>query len=119
MLWLGFAAFGTALAHLAFPGWGPALQWIVFAVLSLVSVAIGWRYRSANPPAPSDKPLLNRRASQLVGKVYVLETAIVNGRGRLKIGDAFWTAVGQDMPAGARVCVTAVEGMDLNVTAAG
>ena len=91
MLWLGFAAVGTGIVHLLLPGAGLAAQWIVFCVLSLVAVGFGWRYRSRNPPAPSDQPLLNKRAEQLIGRVFPLETAIRDGRGRLKIGDALWT----------------------------
>jgi membrane protein implicated in regulation of membrane protease activity len=115
MLWLGFAALGTALVHLLLPGLDLTLQWIVFAVLSLLAVAVGWRYRQSHQPSPSDQPLLNRRAQQLIGRVFVLDTGIVNGRGRIKIGDAYWTAVGPDMPAGARVRVAAVDGMELRI----
>lgn len=118
MLWLGFAALGAGVVHLLVPGLGVAAQWIVFAVLALVSVGIGWHYRSRNPPAVTDQPMLNRRASQLVGRVFVLDKAIVNGRGRLKVGDAYWTAAGPDAPAGVRVRVTQVDGMNLNVVIA-
>ena len=118
MLWLGFAAIGTALAHIVVPGMGPTGQWFLFAVLSLVSVGAGWQWRRKYPPRESAQPLLNRRADQLVGRVFPLESAIVNGRGRVKIGDAFWTAEGADLPAGARVRVVAVDGMSLRVAAA-
>ena len=114
MLWLGFAAVGTALVDLVVPMSDPA-QWMLFAVLSLVSVAAGWQYKKKHPKGASDQPLLNRRGAQLVGQVYVLESAIVDGRGRLKIGDAFWTAHGPDLPAGARVRVLAAEAGSLTV----
>ena len=118
MLWLGFAAIGTAVVHMVVPGMGPAGQWFLFAVLSLVSVALGWQWRRKNPPGESAQPLLNRRADQLVGRVFPLESAIVDGRGRIKIGDAFWTAEGTDLAAGTRVRVVAVDGMSLRVAAA-
>lgn len=118
MLWLGFAALGAGAVHVLFPGLGIAAQWIVFSLLALVSVGIGWHYRRRHPPAETDQPMLNRRASQLVGRVFALDRAIVNGRGRLKVGDAFWTAEGADTPAGVRVRVTAVEGMNLIVVVA-
>ena len=118
MLWLGFAAVGTALLDLLLPLSGVA-QWMLFAVLSLISVGLGWQYKKTHPNAASDQPLLNRRAAQLVGQVYALDSAIVDGRGRLKIGDAFWAASGPDLPAGARVRVTAVDGTTLRVEAAG
>jgi len=117
MLWLGFAAVGTALVDLVLPMSGAA-QWMLFAVLSLVSVGAGWQYKRTHPKGETDQPLLNRRGAQLVGQVFVLESAIVDGRGRLKIGDAFWTAHGPDLPAGVRVRVLAADAGSVTVEAA-
>lgn len=114
MLWLGFAAVGTALVEMLVPMSYPA-QWMLFALLSLVSVGIGWRYKQRHPQGTSTQPLLNRRGEQLVGEVHPLESAIVDGRGRLKIGDAFWVVLGPDLPAGARVRIVGVEGASLRV----
>jgi len=118
MLWLGFAAVGTALIDLLIP-MPPAVQWMLFGVLSVVAVGAGWQYKKRHPSSDSDQPLLNRRGAQLIGQVFVLESAIVDGRGRLKIGDAFWTAIGPDLPAGSRVRVVAMDGMNVRVEAAG
>jgi len=117
MLWLGFAALGTALIELAVP-MSASAQWMLFAVLALIAVGAGWQYKKRNPVSASDQPLLNRRAAQLVGHVYPLESAIVDGRGRLKIGDAFWTASGPDLAIGTRVRVVAIDGTTLRVEAA-
>ncbi len=115
MLWLGFAAAATALTLWLMP-MEPASQWIVFGVFSLLSAAIGWRWRKRNPETVSEQPLLNRRAEQLVGRVLVLHEAVINGRGKLKIGDALWAVVsGTDLPAGVRVRIEGVEGMLLRV----
>ena len=118
MLWLGFAAIGTALIEMVVPMSGPA-QWMLFAILSLISVGAGWQYKKRHPATVSDQPLLNRRGEQLVGQVFVLESAIVDGRGRIKIGDALWVAHGPDLPAGARVRVLSINGTALQVDAAG
>jgi len=117
MLWLGFAAVGTAVVDLVLP-MSNAAQWMLFAVLSLVSVGAGWQYKRTHPKGETDQPLLNRRGAQLVGQVFVLESAIVDGRGRLKIGDAFWTAHGPDLPAGVRVRVLAADAGSVTVEAA-
>ena len=63
----------------------------------------------------SDHPLLNRRGEQLVDKIYNLETAIINGQGRVKIGDAFWTVQGPDLPVDSAVRIIAVDSMVLRV----
>ena len=47
-----------------------------------------------------------------------LEQAIVAGRGRVQIADAFWTVEGPALPVGTPVRVVAVDGMLLKVQAA-
>ena len=114
LLWLGFAAlavFATLLGVPALPiGW----QGVAFGAFSPLSNLVYLKF-FRNRNAPSDRPLLNRRGEQLVGQVHPLEQPIVDGRGRLKIGDAFWVAEGPDLPQGTRVRIVAVDGMSLQV----
>jgi membrane protein implicated in regulation of membrane protease activity len=114
MLWLGLAAAGVFAVVMVFPDLAAVWQAVIFVLLSIVSVAFYWSFLRKTH-VKSDQPLLNRRAQQLVGQVFALDTAIVNGRGRLKIGDAFWAVEGPDAPLGAKVRVTAVHGMSLRV----
>ena len=115
MLWLGFAAVGTGIVHVVAPGIGLAGQGIVFALFSLLAVGIGWQWRRRNPQTDSDQPLLNQKATQLIGRVFPLDTPILDGRGRIKVGDAYWQVAGSDLPQGTRVRVAAVDGMLLRV----
>lgn len=117
LLWFGIAAAGTALLHVLFPGMSTVLQWLVFSLLSLVATLAVWQYKRRHPVRQTDQPLLNQRAAQLVGRVYQLDTPIVNGRGRLKIGDAFWHVEGPDLEAGTRVRVLGVHDLVLHVAA--
>jgi len=119
LLWLGLAAGGTAVLKLLLPGMTPVAQWMVFSLLSLVSVGVAWRIRRSSSAKATDQPLLNQRSAQLVGRVYPLDTAIVNGRGRLKIGDAYWHVEGPDIVAGVRVRIVGVQDMVLRVVAVG
>lgn len=107
MLWFGVAATGTGLLRLLIPGMSVLGQWVVFALLSLATVALAWKLRRRQQASPSDHPHLNRRAEQLVGRLLALDQPIVNGRGRIKVGDGFWIASGPDLPAGTRVRVDA------------
>jgi membrane protein implicated in regulation of membrane protease activity len=117
MLWLGFAAAAVMVVVWLLPGLAVLWQAALFVVLAIISVQI---YRSffRNAGRASTHPLLNRRAEQLVGQVYPLDAAILDGRGRLKIGDAYWVVAGPDMPAGTPVRVEEVQGMVLRVVAA-
>ena len=107
-LWLGFAAAGVFLLLVIGIPVPLLAQILVFVILSFVSVGVYWRYfRKAGES--TDQPLLNRRQDQLLGRILVLESAIVNGHGRVQIGDAFWQVQGPDAPRGARVIVIAAD----------
>lgn len=116
MLWLGLGALLTAAIVMFTPALPTVWQIVLFGLLSLAVILAYREWRRRNPRIEaSDQPLLNRRAAQLVGQVYPLAEPIVDGRGRLKIGDAFWAIFGNDMPAGRRVRVVATDGVSLNV----
>ncbi|MGX9720777.1 NfeD family protein [Stenotrophomonas acidaminiphila] len=114
MLWMGLAATAVFLVVWAYDGLAVLMQVVLFVVLSFVSIQVyrTWFRRRARP---SEQPLLNRRAEQLVGRVVVLDQAIANGAGRAKVDDAFWVVAGPDLPAGSHVRVVAVDGMTLKV----
>ncbi len=114
MLWMGVAAVVVFLAVWAIGDVPVLVQVVLFVVLSFVSIQI-YRTWFRKRARPSDQPLLNRRAEQLVGRVVLLDQAIVNGNGRAKVDDAFWAVTGVDSPAGSSVRVVAVDGMTLKV----
>jgi inner membrane protein len=114
LLWLGFAAAGVFVVMLFGLKLSVLTQTLVFVVFSFVSVAVYFRFFRKSGET-TDQPLLNRKQEQLVGKHINLETAIVNGDGRVKIGDAFWTVQGPDMPQGALVRVIGVDAGILRV----
>lgn len=119
LMWLGFAAAAVFVGVLLVPGIAPLWQAVAFIALSFLSIWIYWRFFRQSVEQPGDHPALNRRAAQLVGEVFVLEQAIVNGKGRIKIGDALWVVHGSDLPVGASVRVTGGDAMTLTVEAVG
>ncbi|HVK50710.1 MAG TPA: NfeD family protein [Pseudoxanthomonas sp.] len=114
LFWMGIAAALVTLVLLVAPGLSLLAQVVLFVVLSVIAV-LAYRKWFRKRERPSDQPLLNRRADQLIGQVLELEQAIVDGRGRVKVGDAFWSVSGPDLPLGRRVRVVAVDGMTLKV----
>ena len=116
MLWMGFAAVAVFLGVLLVPDIPVLAQVAAFVVLSFVSIQVYRKFvRGRGHERQSDRPTLNQRALQHVGRTVVLERAIVSGLGRVKIGDAFWDVSGPDLPARAPVKVVAVDGMTLRV----
>lgn len=118
LLWMGIAAAAVCVLVLAVPGISPLVQIVAFVLLSFVSVQV---YRSGfrGKGRQSDRPLLNRRAEQLIGRRVLLDQPIHDGRGRAKVDDAFWVVSGPELPAGAPVRIVGVDGMTLLVEAAG
>ena len=90
------------------------MQLVVFAVIAVAS-AVGLRPFLRGLQKRSDDPNLNARGNSLIGKIVVLDQPILDGRGRVKMGDGSWTVTGPDMVAGARVRVAAVDGTELRV----
>lgn len=117
LLWFGFAAAGVFLLVLGLDLSTPA-QMMLFVLLSFVSVGVYWKwFRKAGEQ--TDQPLLNRRQEQMLGRVFSLESAIVNGEGRIRDGDAFWAVRGPDLAQGEPVRVVGVEAGVLRVAPAG
>lgn len=114
-LWLGMAAAGVGMVLFVWPPVDLPVQLLLFACLSIGSIFAWRRYRAEVPPASSDQPLLNRRAAQYAGRRATLVDPIVNGYGRVRIGDTTWAAMGPDLPAGARIEVVGAEGIVLRI----
>lgn len=112
-LWFGLAAAVVGVLAL---GIGFAWPWQVLAFIVLSVATVLWVKRVVRPDvALSDLPDLNERGRQYVGRSVVVEEAIANGRGKVRVGDTLWSAEGPDAPAGASVTVTGTKGIVLVV----
>jgi inner membrane protein len=112
-LWFGIAAVVVGALAMA-TGMAWQFQIIAFAAISVLTVF--WVRHWVRPDrTASDHPNLNVRGQQYVGRSVVVEQAIQNGRGRVRVDDTLWPAKGPDSPAGARVTVTSAEGSVLVV----
>ena len=112
-LWFGIAAaFIGVLAYSTNIDW----QWQVLAFVLLSVLVVFWVRKYVRPDVTiSDLPDLNVRGDQYIGRSLVVEQAIQNGRGKVRVGDTLWAAEGPDAPAGARVTVTGARGTVLVV----
>jgi membrane protein implicated in regulation of membrane protease activity len=112
-IWFAASAFviGALLLVVPIP-W--QLQIVLFGVLGLVALFVWRRYKRADSEH-SDQPLLNQRAAQHIGQVLTLVEPVVNGFGKAGVGDSVWRVSGPELPVGARVRVSAVEGSTLVV----
>ena len=115
-LWLGIAAGVVGAVVYCAPYLDWKFQFTLFAVLSVVSIVVSRRYLKRRP-LETDHPNLNRRGAQYVGRDLILDAALSGGQGRLRVDDTTWRVEGPDLPAGAKVRVTAVNGATLKIEA--
>ncbi len=129
----GVVSWGIAVFSLVLPWFGLALclmggariyagepygGWLLLAGAAAIVLDILIDFVWAHPSiSRSDEPELNQRAAQAIGRIYVVEEAIVAGRGKVRIGDTLWPVEGRETPAGTPVRVTAVNGTVLRVEA--
>lgn len=115
-MWFGVAAAATGVVALLFP---VAWVWqIIFFALTAVATVFAVRRLADPKTVKSDEPDLNVRGAQYIGRRVVVEEAISNGRGKVRVGDTIWGAEGEDAIKGARVDVTGVHGTVLVVARA-
>ncbi len=113
-LWLGIAAAITGLIKLLIPGFGWEFQAVIFSISAFIAIW-GGRVWIGRHQTTSDKPNLNRRGAEYVGRHFELADPIVSGSGKLDIDGVIWRIAGADMPVGTRVTVVAVDGALLRV----
>jgi len=116
LIWLAGAAILTGVLAFALPIAMP-LQIVVFAVAAIIAVFAGRNYIRRHPVAEAD-PMMNRRGARAVGELVRVSQPIIDGQGKVHMGDSEWLARGPDAPVGARVRVTGSDGSVLLVEAA-
>jgi membrane protein implicated in regulation of membrane protease activity len=115
-IWFAASAAVIGLLLIAIPiPW--QIQLIGFAVMGVVAMLAYLNYRKKHPEK-DEQPALNQRGVQYIGSELVLVDAIEQGSGRAKLGDSVWKVAGPELPAGARVRVTGVNGAVLVVVPA-
>lgn len=113
LLWLGLSAITTGIVAYILPISWP-VQLIIFAVLSVVSIVVTltWFRRR---PIESDKPNLNLRGQELIGRLVTLDQPMKDGMGRARLGDTTWKIAGENFNKGTQVKVVEVRGTTLIV----
>jgi len=113
-MWMAAAAGLVGALLLVMPEMSWQMQFIVFAVASIIAILVGRTFfnrKSINV----DDPTLSQLESELTGNIYKVEKPIINGSGRIQVGETTWKAQGPDCEAGAKVKVVGVQGAVLLV----
>ncbi len=106
LIWIGAAALAVGVVEFFLP-LALTPQLLLFAALVVALVFVGKRVYGSLDAGTPQLPL--SRAHALIGKEFFLDEAIVRGYGRIRVGDSVWRVAGENLPAGAKVRVVAVE----------
>ncbi|MBV8802278.1 MAG: NfeD family protein [Gammaproteobacteria bacterium] len=112
LLWVGIAAELVGICLWIFPSLSINIQLFSFAIFVLFA-AISWRYYLKHHPIKTDRPTLNRRNEQYIGRVFTLESPVINGMGKIIVEDSTWRVRCPDTPAGTQIRIVGVEGVIL------
>lgn len=114
-MWFGFSGLLTGLITWLIPEMSIGSQILLFSVSTVISI-FAWRlFHKKNPEPESPDPDLNNRLHTYIGQVHSLTHPIVDGKGRLHLGDGTWTVQGPDLPAGRKVKIVGVKGIQFVV----
>lgn len=116
LLWPGISALIVAALAMVLPT-GPLMELFLFAVLA-VATSIYWQRQLAKRGEISDKPELNRRAMQYIGRKAILREGLVDGMGYVTLDDTRWrveTGDGGNIAEGKKVEILGVEGVTFQV----
>ena len=117
LLWPAISAAVIGFVLLLEPDIALGHQILSFAVLAVIT-SVAWQVWLQRHPMVSDRPNLNLRSQQYVGRRFTVVSDFVNGRGRVKVGDSQWSAEADadvEILTGQSVEVEAAEGTVLRV----
>lgn len=109
LLWIGLGALATGLILTLSPDMPLAWQLIVFAACMIAAMSLGLSLQKKGEEDPK-AATLNREMQGLVGQRTVAASAFVAGRGRIRVQDTTFAAIGEDpIGEGDLVDIVAIE----------
>jgi membrane protein implicated in regulation of membrane protease activity len=114
MIWLAAAALATGLTVAAIPLTADG-QLAAFAIWIVVAL-LASRPLKRRKLLLGNGPGLNRLSDRVAGESATVTEAIIDGRGRVRLGDSEWPARGPDAPVGTRVRVEGADGAVLRIS---
>ncbi len=116
LLVISLSALVVGVLQWLFPNLAWQYQGLLFCVLVITTNIFLWNYVKKRPATASGNTL-NQKEKQFLGNIYSLQESIVNGHGKIKIGDTVWLVSGPDQVRGSRVKVISMKGTVLEVEA--
>ena len=117
LLWISVAAFITGITKFFAPTIDWQWQLVLFAFLSMVGIFITIMFfKNKKGSEKTGYNALNSRAESYVGKKFTLSTPVINGSGKIKVGDTYWLIhCDEDLADGTKIEVVSTKGTTLIV----
>ncbi len=117
LMWPGISALFVGLIALLFGPLSGEFAVTLFTIMSIVTTMVWIKWLKPRT-SETDRPTLNRRMDQYIGRKLVLREDFVDGFGHISVDDSRWRAEavdGSNLKAGTRVEVVSAEGVSLMV----
>lgn len=95
LLWIGLGAMIVGLVLMLMPGLPFAAQLLVFALSMLGSIGLGFYIQRRSGPVSAEQEV-NQELAGMVGRRCEAATDFAAGRGRIRVGDTTYGALGDD-----------------------
>ncbi len=96
LLWIGLGALLSALLIVLFPDLPSGWYFLFFAVALLSSGSLGFWIQRRGKQKAAGLPVLNQEMDGMLHKEYIAAVDFSVGRGRIRVGDTTYTALGPD-----------------------
>lgn len=116
IMWIGVGAILTGCCYWLFDGMSIEMQLLVFSLGSFISVMLGIYVYDKLLGPNREKGYKISGAQRFIGKTYIVNETIQNGKGKVKVGDTVWLARSKHkIDKGTEVVVVGVDGTQLLV----
>ena len=117
LLWIAVAAFVTGIVKFFVPTIDWQWQMVLFAILAVIGVLLALMIlKNRKTPEKKGYQALNSRARIHIGKKFSLDNPIINGEGKIKVGDTYWLIqCDEDLDQGSDIEVIDAKGTTLIV----
>lgn len=99
----------VGLVKLIYPELSLFASLMLFSFLTVAMTYLA-RFFLKNTKEGEQELGLEANGSEYIGRTFALESDVVNGTGRVKVGDGAWNARGPDASAGSKIRITGVQG---------
>lgn len=115
LIWIAAGAAATAILSFVYDLSLHTQIEIFIAASALTCISGYFIYRKLLGSYKKEAPV-NERARQMIGTRGVVAQAIINGQGKVRLGDTVWLAEGPELEDGAPIVVTDVRGITVIVS---